>query len=311
MTDIILHHYDVSPFGRKVRAALGYKQLAWRSCVVAMQPPRAVLSTLAGGYRRIPVLQVGADVFCDSNLILRVLDRIAPARPLRGQDDVLSQPISQWFEPRMFSIFSVLRFRSREDAAGSFESDAARANFLRDRAAFMAPLLDVRKNAERSATCAAEARIFVAYLEERLGDGRAYLQGAAPTHADFSAFHPLHWLIEKSAHRELLSEFTRVWAWVERLSALGEGTRSEASEADALRIAHDATPSFSFEGAAGPGDPALGTRVRIAPTDYGVDAVEGELHAIGRDHLSIRRTTGETGLIAQHFPRWGYRIDPV
>jgi hypothetical protein len=175
----------------------------------------------------------------------------------------------------------------------------------------MAPLLDVRKNAERSATCAAEARIFVAYLEERLGDGRAYLHGDVPTHADFSGFHPLHWLAGKSAHRDLLSEFTRVWTWVERIAALGEGTRTEISESDALAIAHGATPHFAFEGAAGPGDPALGTRVRIAPTDYGVDPVEGELSAIGPDYLSIRRSAAETGTIAQHFPRWGYRIDPV
>ena len=29
MADLILHHYDLSPFGEKVRLALGYKSLAW------------------------------------------------------------------------------------------------------------------------------------------------------------------------------------------------------------------------------------------------------------------------------------------
>ena len=31
MADIVLHHYDISPFAEKIRAVLGYKGLAWRS----------------------------------------------------------------------------------------------------------------------------------------------------------------------------------------------------------------------------------------------------------------------------------------
>ena len=33
---------------------------------------------LTGGYRRTPFLQIGADVYCDSALMCRVIDRIAP-----------------------------------------------------------------------------------------------------------------------------------------------------------------------------------------------------------------------------------------
>ena len=31
MPDIILHHYDMSPFAEKIRLALGLKGLPWRS----------------------------------------------------------------------------------------------------------------------------------------------------------------------------------------------------------------------------------------------------------------------------------------
>ncbi len=61
MSEIILHHYGLSPFAEKVRTALGLKGLAWRSVDVAPLPPRPLLNALTGGYRRIPVLQVGAD----------------------------------------------------------------------------------------------------------------------------------------------------------------------------------------------------------------------------------------------------------
>ena len=311
MTDLILHHYDLSPFARKVRAVLGYKQLAWRSCEVAMMPPRPSLATLAGGYRRIPVLQVGADVLCDSNLILRYLDQVAPTPSLQTRDDVLTTPVSQWFEPRMFTLFSVLAFRTRSDVAGVFTSDEQRAAFGRDRAGFMAPMLDIRKSAENAATCASHVRILAAWLEERLRDGRPFLQGATPTHADFSAFHPFHWLQEKSARTDFLDDFAQLWTWVDRIAALGEGTRTPIDETAALAVARDAAPALAFAHDPGPGDPALGSRVRVAPSDYGVEPVEGALTSIGRDHVSLTRTTDETGEVVVHFPRWGYRIDAI
>ena len=311
MTDIILHHYDQSPFGRKVRAVLGAKQLSWRSCDVAMKPPRPALAMLAGGYRRIPVLQIGADIFCDSNLIVRVLDSRAGGCVLRPAGDVLSTPVSQWFEPRLFAHFSPLRFRTPEDLVGSFSTDAERKEFSRDRLGFMAPMLDLRKSAENVATCAAHVRVFARWVEDLLADGRAYLQGEAPTHADFSAFHPLHWLRDKSAHRDFLAEFSRLWGWVGRIDALGEGTRTEVTDAEALETARGTEPSFSLPAAPSPSDPPTGTRVRVAPTDYGIDPSEGTLVSIGSDHISITRERPETGRLAQHFPRWGYRIDAL
>lgn len=39
MPDLILHHYDLSPFGEKVRLALGYKGLAWHAVEVPIWPP--------------------------------------------------------------------------------------------------------------------------------------------------------------------------------------------------------------------------------------------------------------------------------
>ena len=75
---IILHHYAFSPYAEKVRLALGIKGLDWGSVEAAMMPPRPLLDPLTGGYRRIPVMQVGADIYCDTHAILPALERLHP-----------------------------------------------------------------------------------------------------------------------------------------------------------------------------------------------------------------------------------------
>ena len=87
MNPPILHHYPVSPFAEKVRAMLGYKKLAWQSVVIPMIMPKPELVALTGGYRRTPVLQTGADVWCDTALIARVLERLAPQPSLWAYGD--------------------------------------------------------------------------------------------------------------------------------------------------------------------------------------------------------------------------------
>ncbi|MGH7017617.1 MAG: glutathione S-transferase N-terminal domain-containing protein, partial [Caulobacteraceae bacterium] len=84
--DIILHHYDASPFSEKVRLLLGLHGMAWRSVIQPVIMPKPDLVALTGGYRRIPVLQIGADVFCDTQAILAELARRAGAAPFEAMD---------------------------------------------------------------------------------------------------------------------------------------------------------------------------------------------------------------------------------
>ena len=75
MTEIVFHHYPQSPVAEKVRVVFGIKQLHWRSVEIPRIPPKPDLMPLTGGYRRTPVLQVGADIYCDSQCIMRELER--------------------------------------------------------------------------------------------------------------------------------------------------------------------------------------------------------------------------------------------
>jgi len=75
---IILHHFDQSPFSEKVRLVFGLKGLAWRSVLISRIMPRPDLMPMTGGYRRTPVMQIGADIYCDTQCVLRELERRFP-----------------------------------------------------------------------------------------------------------------------------------------------------------------------------------------------------------------------------------------
>ena len=75
MSEIILHNYPESPVAEKVRIALGIKGLEWLSVKIPRIPPKPLLMPLTGGYRRTPVMQIGADIYCDSQCIIRELER--------------------------------------------------------------------------------------------------------------------------------------------------------------------------------------------------------------------------------------------
>ena len=71
---IILHEYPTSPYAEKIRLALRLKNLAYSRVEIPVIMPRPDLMPLTGGYRRTPVLQIGADIFCDTAIILRELE---------------------------------------------------------------------------------------------------------------------------------------------------------------------------------------------------------------------------------------------
>src|SRR5262249_19424086 len=78
MSEIVFHHYPLSLFAEKIRRILAYKRMPWRSVEQPMMLPRPDLTPLTGGYRRIPVLQIGADVYCDTSCIARRLEQLQP-----------------------------------------------------------------------------------------------------------------------------------------------------------------------------------------------------------------------------------------
>ena len=103
MSQLILHHYPTSPFAEKVRLIMGYKKLAWHGVTIPMVMPKPDVVALTGGYRRTPLLQIGADVYCDTSLIATVLEHLQPQpalfpEPLKG----LARIVAQWADGELF-----------------------------------------------------------------------------------------------------------------------------------------------------------------------------------------------------------------
>src|SRR5690606_36531334 len=58
---------------------------------------------LTGGYRRTPFLQIGADVYCDSALMCRVIDRLHPEPALYpAAASGAQQLVAQWADSTLF-----------------------------------------------------------------------------------------------------------------------------------------------------------------------------------------------------------------
>jgi hypothetical protein len=147
-------------------------------------------------------------------------------------------------------------------------------------------------------------------LERQFSDGRLFLLGSAATIADFSFFHPL-WFIERAtAVAGLLSAYPFVLQWMRRIAAIGHGTPMPLSSTEAIEIARAGVPAPLRTGAAqAPGPCPVGTRVTVAPTDYGVDPVVGELVAEYTNEWVVKRTDPRAGTVYVHFPRTAYRIE--
>ncbi len=64
--------------------------------------PKPDLMPLTGGYRKTPVLQIGADIYCDTRLIARELERRFPSPTLfPGGNRGLSLALTHWSGHRL------------------------------------------------------------------------------------------------------------------------------------------------------------------------------------------------------------------
>ncbi len=103
MTDLILHHYPMSPFAEKIRMVLGFKKQVWRSVMIPPVMPKPDVLALTGGFRKTPLLQVGADIYCDTSLICDVLEHVAPEPPLYPAHlKGVARIFAQWADSTLF-----------------------------------------------------------------------------------------------------------------------------------------------------------------------------------------------------------------
>jgi glutathione S-transferase len=307
MSDITLHHYPVSAFSEKVRLALGYKGLTWQSVIIPAVMPKPDLIPLTGGYRKTPVMQVGADVYCDTRLMLRELDRRHPENPLfPAHCDAATETVADWADQTLFlsSLSIVFQQPAGYESFAKHLTTEEREQLQKDRASFM------KGGGPRwpeLSTAQAQFNSWMTRMERQLVARGPFLFGDKPTAADFAVMHPLWLIITRDNLADSLDAWPAVKQWLQDVQALGHGNPEKLSGKDALAIAREAEPEVLPESVLP--DPAglqPGDTVEVAAIDYGQDPVQGEIAYIGPGQVSVRRSAKETGEVVVHFPRIGF-----
>lgn len=308
MSDLILHHYPASPVAEKVRVALGLKKLAWRSVEHNRLPDRPELFAMTGGYRRIPVMQVGADMYCDSQCILRELERRFPSPTFFPHGGAgLPYGVLRWTDGPMFDLL----FRTAFAPA----MDSLPAALVADRARlYLGPNPDLRKEAADMPHILAQVRGQFGWLDQQLTDGRSFMLGDKPSLQDVLAYYLL-WFFNGRypGAAEFMSEFGKLNAWEARMKAIGHGQPSPMTAAEALALAKASEPATAQQAdARDPQGLKPGMKVAIGPiTDSGDKLIEGAVHAVDRETIVLLREDPACGRMAVHLPRVGYRVRPL
>ncbi len=298
----VLHHYDFSPFSEKVRLAFGIKGAAWQSVQTPMQLPKPMLLPLTAGYRRAPVLQIGADVYCDTVLILREIERRQPAPTLYPQGAGLCDAVAAWWEATTFLTAARI--------ATSLMGDQIPAGFIEERKVLMGT--DFSKDASVAARPANLQRMSAAMtgLADMLA-GKRFLGGDAASAADLACYHTLWFLRQNGGPAaEAMVLLAPLLPWMERVAALGHGDRSELSEADALALARRSEPEVPRIAAGG--DPTglrPGQPVAVRMDDMQDVPICGRLVAADATEIILRHEAPEVGTVHVHLPRAGYTAE--
>ena len=303
MNTPILHHYEFSPFAEKIRLAFGLKNLHWRSVIAPSILPKPDLVALTGGYRHIPVLQIGADVYCDTRTIARELDRRFPSPPLiTDATRAIATTIEAWAERDLF--WPIARYVSGVNAERMDpQLHVDRAALRGKRTPSLARLKAV---AQRNLGL---VRACLPNVERLLAHGDNWVLQDGPGQADLALYHGLWFLgalpIDCS---HSLANFPRTRAWMERVAAIGHGICEPLSPAGALSIAAHTAPAPLRPSIEDDALPACGMLVTIAPEDYVTAMVEGILTQVDTADVSILRTDPSLGEVMLHFPRVGYTL---
>ena len=301
---MILHHYPTSPFAEKIRLIFGYKNIAWQGVHIPMVMPKPDLMPLTGGYRKTPVLQIGADIYCDTALICDVLEHIAPTPSLyNNASKGLVRSLAQWADTLLFPVAMAYNFQPKgaQHVMANMPEDVVKM-FADDRKAMRGGGARMPA-ADATAMYKSHLRRISSMLEDH-----AFLLGDTPCLADFSVYHSVWFTIAKVPVIDSILDATPlVREWANRMAVYGHGQEQTISAAQAIEVAKATQPApltddvFQDEH----GFP-LGTQVTVAADSFGTEPTAGKLVAATRTRLTLERNDPLTGTVHVHFPRMGF-----
>ncbi|KAF2001792.1 hypothetical protein P154DRAFT_619154 [Amniculicola lignicola CBS 123094] len=200
---VVLFGYDSSPFTNKVRLVLRVKGIPFAYHPVPSMLPRPVLtSTFALTYRKIPILAIGREIYCDTSLIIEALEHYFPTSEGWGTAYPEIEGVDGWVYRglvRGFASFWVDRpiFRA---TTGLIPASVWKTDFGTDRAGLIGHKLDSEKLGKKLPQNLSTLDAHLELLEPMFSGPNVWLLPTkTPSLADVSLFYQLKWGSEISA----------------------------------------------------------------------------------------------------------------
>jgi len=287
-----------------------------------MLPRPEITEYLGINYRRIPILAIGNDVYCDTSIITAALERRFP--PSQGYGTIFPKG-KRGGKADTGMIKAFAKFYAETVLFGPAVTlipwTALPEAFLKDRAALLGGPIDPQAMVARRPASESIIATNMALIEEQLNDGRDWLfDTELPGLADISVHFILAWarsfpgteaLFDKSQNPHVIQWLDRLSKFFKEHASQNVSTVLSGIEA-AKKITSSTHESYDVVGFDATEASRLGVSaggiVQIAPEDTGRNyPTTGKLVALGREEITLEVTTPQ-GLIRCHFPRVGFFI---
>ncbi|KAK1979163.1 glutathione S-transferase [Colletotrichum cereale] len=326
--NIVLYHYSASPYARRIVWYLALRGIPYVQCMQPPVLPRPDVEKLSIVHRRIPILAIGRDIYYDTRLMLRKLERLYPSRPRLGAAVPEQAAVERLLEALVIDggVFS--------NAINALPTDLPmlqdpKRTWFKDREGYVGGKLSAETIQRGRPTAINEIRRMMELLETTLlADGRDWiLKTDGPGLADIEAVWLPHWLtgIPGALPEEQISaeRFPKVFAWIGRFQKAAWAAK-KAAPAVATVSGDEAAAivaSSPYNEAAGRVDAvdalvaaeglAAGDEVILWPADTGASHKDtGKLASLDGDEVVIE-VQGLKGPARVHAPRHGFRVEKL
>ncbi|MCJ1401350.1 hypothetical protein MMC11_004562 [Xylographa trunciseda] len=320
--DIVLFHYSYSPYARRVTWYLALRGIEYAQCLQPPTLPREDLNALGLRYRRIPVMSIGRDIYCDTRLILEKLEARFPDGALGATEPdqrAVEKLLEKWcIDGGVFNRASQL-----------IPPETPLLNdpkFKKDREDLSGRSWDKKNITDMRPEAISHIRDAFVFLETGfLADNREWiLKTEKPSLADIEAIWPFHWLtgLKGALPPSFISskQFPKVFAWIDRFNKAIATAKASAPKPKTLKGADAVSFVIHAEFSEPDGqvveDPLgleKGQDVEVWPIDSGFKNHDrGVLSALSsREVVIVSPTKVDEKEVKIHHPRTNFRIRQV
>ncbi|KAF2183078.1 hypothetical protein K469DRAFT_583792 [Zopfia rhizophila CBS 207.26] len=311
--------------------------------------PRPILRNTFGlKYRKIPVLAIGREIYCDTSLIIEALEHYFPSSKGYGSVYPKFDGVEEWVYrglARGFASFWVDRplFRT---TTGLIPASVWRTSFGTDRSALIGHTLDPDKLGAKIPQNLSNLDLHLSLLEPQMKSGTWVIPTKSPSLADLSLYYQLRWGLDISSGKGIYNltsggtsdtdssatdsvfnkdRYPGVWNWLHAfegyIATLPDLQNTVDGDSgawkDALRATRTLDETELLVPTPAEEHPTLdeerglkkGVTISVAPDDTGKDdPTIGKLIAIGVEEVVLEPSEKGELDVRIHFPRIGFVV---